>query len=490
MAKLDIQKQKELSFVRIFTLTLTAIRYRLFRSLVTMVVIGVAIAFMMNTLSEAISKTAVHVYAEDELRSKRLASQWAARLTMVPGERELLELGARHDRSDSIIVELRRMGDVDDEALATFLDKSPMALRYASFFDNLEFGKRKILLGDAAGVEAFSVLQEKKRFDRFMSEFESMRSLRLPGGIEGFSQFLKSWPVMHNALANMQQGRTRAIAEVDTMLKGTPVMAALARADKGFGERVRHAGFALSDDQARQVAAQAHTILQTRQVTESFKHPDVITKIAARMNKQPSEVGDSTIWKMLSSEKQADWYVAQARDAQLAAGDLSGGKVAALAQSLLENKRLDAALKRTQETGGGFLGMGSRMSWLVFLSMLVCGVGITNAMLMSVTERFREIATMKCLGSLDSFIMRMFILEAAMIGVVGGLVGGLLGMALGLGRMLLGFGSVFVNSFSPGGLFIGLIVSLIGGIIIASLASLYPSWVAARLAPMEAMRIE
>ena len=43
--------------------------------------------------------------------------------------------------------------------------------------------------------------------------------------------------------------------------------------------------------------------------------------------------------------------------------------------------------------------------WLVVMSLLVSVVGITNSMLMSVTERYKEIGTMKCLGALDNFIV-------------------------------------------------------------------------------------
>src|SRR5262249_18468586 len=49
--------------------------------------------------------------------------------------------------------------------------------------------------------------------------------------------------------------------------------------------------------------------------------------------------------------------------------------------------------------------------WLITLALLVAFVGILNAMLMSVTERFREIGTMKCLGALDSFIVKLFLIE-------------------------------------------------------------------------------
>ena len=61
-------------------------------------------------------------------------------------------------------------------------------------------------------------------------------------------------------------------------------------------------------------------------------------------------------------------------------------------------------------------GSSAKQRWLLILSLLVCVVGIINAQLMAVTERFREIGTMKCLGALDRFVLRLFILESGMQG--------------------------------------------------------------------------
>ena len=69
----------------------------------------------------------------------------------------------------------------------------------------------------------------------------------------------------------------------------------------------------------------------------------------------------------------------------------------------------------------------ARQTWLVVMSLMVSAVGITNSMLMSVTERFREIGTMKCLGALDEFIVRIFLIESIVLGFIGSLVGALAG---------------------------------------------------------------
>lgn len=131
-----------------------------------------------------------------------------------------------------------------------------------------------------------------------------------------------------------------------------------------------------------------------------------------------------------------------------------------------------------------------KQRWLVILSLLVCTVGIVNAQLMAVTERFREIGTMKCLGALDRFILRLFLLEAAMQGLSGAGIGALVGASAALGMGALRFGSSAVASVSPA----ALLTSIAGAVGIGCLLSLigvfYPAMVAARMQPVEAMRAE
>src|SRR5258708_40232753 len=83
----------------------------------------------------------------------------------------------------------------------------------------------------------------------------------------------------------------------------------------------------------------------------------------------------------------------------------------------------------------------ARQVWLVVMSLIVCSVGSTNSMLMSVTERFREIGTMKCLGALDSFIIKLFLIESLFQGVVGTIIGVMLGLGLSMAEMSSSYGS-------------------------------------------------
>jgi hypothetical protein len=139
------------------------------------------------------------------------------------------------------------------------------------------------------------------------------------------------------------------------------------------------------------------------------------------------------------------------------------------------------------------VGSSPKQRWLVILSLLVCVVGIVNAQLMAVTERFREIGTMKCLGALDRFILRLFILEAGMQGLVGAGVGALMGLMGALFSLLNGwlrFGLVSLASVSLGSLAVSVLIATGVGCLLSLLGVLYPALIAARMQPVEAMRVE
>ena len=132
----------------------------------------------------------------------------------------------------------------------------------------------------------------------------------------------------------------------------------------------------------------------------------------------------------------------------------------------------------------------SKDAWLVVLSLLVCLVGIANAMLMSVTERFREIGTMKCMGALDGFIIKLFILESTFMGTAGTIIGVVIGFLLTALLNMSSFGTVIfdhlpmIQILEDGvkAIVIGSVLSLIGGIL--------PAYRAAKMEPVDAMSLE
>ena len=136
------------------------------------------------------------------------------------------------------------------------------------------------------------------------------------------------------------------------------------------------------------------------------------------------------------------------------------------------------------------VGSSPKQRWLVILSLLVCVVGIVNAQLMAVTERFREIGTMKCLGALDRFILRLFMLEAGMQGLAGAGIGALAGAVFSLLNGWLRFGSVALTTLSWTHVAGSVGIAVVVGCLLSLLGVLYPALVAARMQPVEAMRVE
>lgn len=123
--------------------------------------------------------------------------------------------------------------------------------------------------------------------------------------------------------------------------------------------------------------------------------------------------------------------------------------------------------------------------WLVTMSLLVSVVGITNSMLMSVTERYKEIGTMKCLGALDNFIVKLFLLESGFLGFFGSLVGALVGALFILVTKINAWGNM------NWGLLLIYFLSCVGvGTVLSIVAAMGPAIRAAKMAPVEAMRSE
>ena len=129
-----------------------------------------------------------------------------------------------------------------------------------------------------------------------------------------------------------------------------------------------------------------------------------------------------------------------------------------------------------------------KQRWILFLSLLVCVVGIINTQLMAVTERFREIGTMKCLGALDRFILRLFLIEAMIQGFMGASVGAILGISVALLASVLKFGTRLLPMISWPDVVLTLGAAVFLGCLLSIAGVLYPALVAARMQPVEAMR--
>jgi putative ABC transport system permease protein len=122
------------------------------------------------------------------------------------------------------------------------------------------------------------------------------------------------------------------------------------------------------------------------------------------------------------------------------------------------------------------------------ISLIVAAVSIFNVMLMSVTERIGEIWILRSIGTQKEEILRMFIYEAAILGVVGAGIGAILSLVMGYLVVLAIVGSTKYFfywgsiSYIPMAMAVGIGVCLFSGV--------YPAWKASNLDPIEALRAE
>jgi putative ABC transport system permease protein len=132
------------------------------------------------------------------------------------------------------------------------------------------------------------------------------------------------------------------------------------------------------------------------------------------------------------------------------------------------------AITATLTTFLGFIGI---------ISLVVGGIGVMNIMLVSVTERTREIGLRKAVGAKQWAILMQFLIETLVLSFIGGGMGIALGWLISMLANLTGQVTTIVDA---GTITIAFIVTALVGIF----AGLYPAWRASRLRPIEALRYE
>lgn len=127
------------------------------------------------------------------------------------------------------------------------------------------------------------------------------------------------------------------------------------------------------------------------------------------------------------------------------------------------------------------------ISFVAGISLLVGGIGVMNIMLVSVTERTREIGIRKALGAKTSSIMMQFLAESAILTVIGGIIGIILGIAGGYGICSI-MSSVQGMTITPGVNAVTIIAATLFSCAVGIFFGIYPAKKAAALSPIEALR--
>lgn len=487
---IDVRRQVQLSFKKSFGFCRKGISYRLFRSSLTLAVVVVAVAFFMALLSESLIVRAVGQGVDGEVLEMREADLLLNHLFYPHSSLGLSRKLAATGRQSAKVEEFARVTGIAPEAAAGLAEACRLENRYISFFGEMGIGKRLVLVKKNKGREIFGYLADPAHWDDFTRNLALMRSLRLPTETAALLTFVDGWPDHVKALESARTGWAATAAGLQTRLReltgDREVADWMAGASDAEVERWRQmvvaAGFELSPEAMARVRKRLTLVshenrmarlLQTDEKRQAWKK--AFLSIPG-LEEQMRLVSDPRVEAILGDAFSVEQRTAVADNF-------------AWAQKLRDLESMLPARRVTVDGApAGFLD-GSQL-FLVFISFVVCMVGITNAMLMSITERFREIATMKCLGATDGFILNQFLIEAAIQGIIGGSLGMLAGLVITLIKSTVLFGgSVFVY-FPALPLLLCAVVTVALGVLLSMLASIYPARAAAAMAPMDAMRVE
>ncbi len=474
----------------------SSIRHRFMRSMLTLCVVILAVAFFMFLQCNNIFRNSVKGGVEQEILDSRKPSRILGMLYSPTTEPDFVKMLVDARRTQGDVERISKVLGLNQSEMQDLVDNAYTEMIYLNFFDELTIGKRKELFGRREGRERLVFLQEPGVYESTMQKMLDFGGIRVPGGPEALKVFLDGYP-KYSAV------RDAAFAKWGELQKNLREAGDIQKDNAQLRQHLLNLQAQGKLSVWTDKLAKNNFILTDNEVASIIRYQDINDKTMKIQEILSS--GEYRIkWRRVYGQNQYKTMDEKLErlDAKKTMGILKGAKFPSgelvteddlknIAEEFRSRRNLrDLELQLDINLMKDSDGFSASQLYLMCLSFLVCVVGITNAMLMSITERFREIATLKCLGATDSFILIQIVLEALIQGVIGGLAGLIVGFIVALVNSLFQVGFRVFATFDWGMIGYAALSSLLAGILLSVLSSLYPSTKAARMAPMEAMRVE
>ncbi|MHC4885025.1 MAG: ABC transporter permease [Planctomycetota bacterium] len=484
---IDVRDPKRISFEKSLRFCLKGIRHRMLRSSLTQAVVVMAVAFFMVLLTESVIQWSVARGVSGESASMREPSVLLAHLQNKPSATALSRHLARSAGNPAKLNEAAGITGLPIQKVTELAARCRIEQTYLDFFAGMGSGKRRILIKKHTGRQIFTHLAPSTAWQSFLTKLEPMRTLKLPTSENDLRSFLDGFDAFVGEmthLAGLWGKKVTALREVTTAFTAkAPLDQWLTTADPAaltaWRNKVTEHGFALEADQLARVRDHLALSLTRDRIEKALRSPELVAQwrktfySSATLEDKMTRLGDPKVGTLLGNAYPPELLT----------------RVVKRVRYERKLQGLERWMATSQESKSGSV-IGGRKIFLALIAFLVCIVGITNAMLMSVTERFMEIATMKCLGATDGFILKQFVLEAGFQGFLGGTLGMLIGLLIAVLKGLIQLGDPVLTYFPMQYVAACSLTAVVSGVVLAMLAAIYPSWSASRMAPMEAMRVE
>jgi hypothetical protein len=490
MKTILVQKQVRLGLLQILEICGSGIYFRLFRSLVTVAVVTVAIAFMMYMLGGSTIRRGVLNYVNKEAREYHLLEQWMTWLTEPMNRVTLLRTTAACAPDDFRLQSLQVWGRLSAAEAADLQSVAKSLSQHLDAFDAMPPGMRFVLTEESGGENLLRALPDETAFARYASRVRQQGNRLLVDPLDELQALLRRYWAQIPLWDRVVEGRTTAIRSLEAHYPGRTVAQLMENPPVDLKETLVAKGFAPATVDLAPAVKEAQREALMNQWAALLRIRGFTAALSSHTRLPVTDLTLHALAQVYLSSGGPEFVSSTLKRLAITTPLPPHEQSVALFRSYLQRQVILDIESAADSSAIGQTAAERRTLWLVGVAFIVCVVGIANAMLMSVMERFREIATMKCLGATDGFVMVLFVLESCVQGLAGGLAGALLGLLVALPQSALQFGNILWQTLNVHDLFNISLSALATGVILAGIASVYPAYVAARLAPMEAMRLE